>query len=83
MAEDDIEIGESVEITDIVSDTGDLVGTVVDDLVVATSTDGSIVEETVDVYDGEGNLVAEEDTVDVYDADGNLLAETTEVIVQD
>jgi len=52
------------------------------EVMVATSEDGSIVEETVDVFDADGNLVAEEDIVDVYDADGNLVAEAGEIIVE-
>ena len=81
MADDDIEVGESIEITELVGDDGEVLGTVVDDVVVITGEDGSIVEETVDVFDAEGNLVAEEDVVDVYDADGNLIAEAGEIDV--
>ena len=83
MADDDIEVGESIEITELVGDDGEVLGTVVDDVVVITGEDGSIVEETVDVFDAEGNLVAEEDVVDVYDADGNLVAEAGEIIVEE
>lgn len=82
MADDDIEVGESIEITELVDENGEVLGTVVDDVMVVTSEDGSIVEETVDVFDSEGNLVAEEDVVDVYDADGNLVAEAGEIIVE-
>ncbi|MEK9664705.1 MAG: hypothetical protein VW362_10920 [Candidatus Nanopelagicales bacterium] len=81
MADDDIEVGEDIEITELVDEDGDVVGTVVDDVVVVTGEDGSIVDETIDVFDAEGNLVAEEEIVDVYDADGNLIAEAgTEII---
>lgn len=83
MADEDVEVGESIEITDIVDENGDIVGTVVDDVMVVTSEDGSIVEETVDVFDAQGNLVAEEDVVDVYDADGNLVAEAGEITIED
>jgi hypothetical protein len=79
---DDIEIGESVEITELVDEDGAVLGTVVDDVMVVTSEDGSIVEETVDVFDADGRLIAEEDVVDVYDADGNLVAEAGEIIVE-
>lgn len=82
MAEDDIEVGESIEVTELVDDDGNLLGTVVDDVMVVTSEDGTIVEETIDVFDADGNLVAEEDVVDVYDADGNLVAEAGEIIVE-
>ena len=50
---------------------------------VVTSEDGSIVEETIDVFDADGNLVVEEDVVDVYDADGNLVAEAGDVIIEE
>jgi hypothetical protein len=82
MAEDDIEVGESIEVTELVDADGQVLGTVVDDVIVVTGDDGSIVEESVDVYDAAGNLIAEEDVVDVYDADGNLLAEAGEIIVE-
>lgn len=81
MADDDIEIGEDIEITELVDEDGDVLGTVVDDVVVVTGEDGSLVDETIDVFDAEGNLVAEEEVVDIYDADGNLIAEAgTQVI---
>ena len=83
MPDDDIEVGESIEITELVGDDGEVLGTVVDDVVVITGEDGSIVEETVDVFDAAGNLVAEEDVVDVYDADGNLVAEAGAIIVEE
>jgi len=82
MANEDIEVGESLEITELVDDNGNVIGTVVDDVMVVTSEDGSIVEETIDVFDADGNLVAEEDVVDVYDADGNLVAEAGEIIIE-
>ncbi len=59
MADDDIEVGEDIEITELVDEDGDVVGTVVDDVVVVTGEDGSIVDETIDVFDAEGNHVAE------------------------
>ena len=81
MADDDIEIGEDIEITELVDEDGDVLGTVVDDVVVVTGEDGSLVDETIDVFDADGNLVAEEEVVDIYDADGNLIAEAgTQVI---
>ena len=81
MADDDIEIGEDIEITELVDESGAVLGTVVDDVVVVTGETGSIVDETIDIFDAEGNLVAEEEIVDIYDADGNLIAEAgTEII---
>ena len=83
MADDDIEIGEDIEVTELIGDDGELLGTVVDDVVVITGEDGTIVDETVDVFDAAGNLVAEEEVVDVYDADGNLIAEAGAIIVEE
>lgn len=83
MAENDVEMGESIEVSEIVDESGEVIGAVVDDVVVVTGEDGSIVEETVDVFDAEGNLVAEEDVVDVYDADGNLIAEAGEIVIEE
>ncbi len=82
MADDDIEIGEDIEITELVDEDGDVLGTVVDDVVVVTGEDGSLVDETIDVFDAEGNLVAEEEVVDIYDADGNLIAEAGTQIIE-
>jgi len=41
------------------------------------------VEETIDVFDADGNLVVEEDVVDVYDADGNLVAEAGDIVIEE
>ena len=83
MAEDNIEIGEDIEVVELVGDDGELLGTVVDDVIVVTGEGGSIVDETVDVFDADGNLVAEEEVVDVYDADGNLVAEAGSLIIEE
>lgn len=83
MADDDIEIGEDVEVVELVGEDGELLGTVVDDVIVVTGEGGSIVDETVDVFDADGNLVAEEEVVDVYDADGNLVAEAGAIIIEE
>lgn len=82
MADDDIEIGEDIEITELVDESGAVLGTIVDDVVVVTGEDGSLVDETIDVFDAEGNLVAEEEVVDIYDADGNLIAEAGTQIIE-
>ena len=77
MADDDIiEVGDDVEIDVVLDAQGNPIGAVVDDLIVATGPGGSIVDETVDVLDADGNLVLEDEVVDVYDADGNLVAES-------
>ena len=82
MADDDIEIGEDIAITELVDESGAVLGTVVDDVVVVTGETGSIVDETIDVFDAEGNLVAEEEVVDIYDAEGNLIAEAGTQIIE-
>lgn len=77
MADDDIiEVGEDVEVDVVLDEQGNPLGAVVDDLVVATGPGGSIVDETIDVLDADGNLVLEDEVIDVYDADGNLIAES-------
>lgn len=81
MSQDSIEIGEAVEIDIVMDEAGDVVGAIVDDLIVATGPDGSIVDETVDVLDDEGNVVLEDETVSVFDADANLVAQEETVIV--
>jgi hypothetical protein len=81
MADEIIEIGEDVEIDIVVDEDGNPIGAVVDDVVVATGPGGSIVDETVDVLDADGNLVLEDEVVQVYDADANLIAESEEITV--
>ena len=85
MADDDIEIGEEVDVEVVRDDAGQVIGTVVDDVVVATGPDGSVVDETIDVLDGEGNLLMEDETVSVYDADANLISkeETVAIALED
>jgi hypothetical protein len=78
---DEVEAGESIEITDILDDDGDVIGTVVDDVVVVTSEGGTIVDETIDVFDRDGNLVSEEEIIDVYDADAHLVSETDDLLI--
>lgn len=78
-----VEVGESVEVVELVDDDGEVLGTVVDDVIVVTGEDGTLVDETVDIYDADGNLVAEDETVDLYDADANLVAEVETTVVVD
>lgn len=75
MPEDSIEVGESVDIAVVVDDAGDVVGAVVDDVIVATGPEGSIVDETIDVLDDEGNVLVEDEIISVYDADATLIAQ--------
>ena len=81
MADDDIEIGEEVDVELVLDDNGDAIGAVVDDVVVATGPDGSIVDETIDVLDSEGHLLLEDETVSVYDADAHLIAQEETVAI--
>jgi hypothetical protein len=85
MSDDEIEIGEEVDVQVLLDGDGDAIGAVVDDIVVATGPDGSIVDETIDVLDSEGHLVMEDETVSVYDADANLVAqdETVAIAIED
>lgn len=81
MADDDIEIGEEIQVDVVVGEDGQPLGAVVDDLIVATGPGGSIVDETIDVLDAEGNLVMEDETVSLYDADSNLVASEETVTI--
>jgi len=77
----DIEIGEDIEVEVVFDDDGNVVGSVVDDLVVASGPEGSIVDETIDVLDADGNLLLEDEKVSVYDAESNLVAEDETVMI--
>ena len=79
MADDDIEIGEDVDVAVVVDDDGNPVATVVDDLVVATGPEGSVVDETIEVIDADGRVVLEDEVVSVYDEDGRLVAESEQI----
>ncbi|MDQ5974183.1 MAG: hypothetical protein QG661_1392 [Actinomycetota bacterium] len=81
MPDDSIEIGESVDIEVVFDDEGDVVGAVVDDVIVATGPGGSIVDETVDILDDQGNVLIEDETVSVFDEDANLIAQEETVAV--
>ena len=81
MPDDDIEIGEAVDVEVVVDDAGEAIGAVVDDVVVATGPDGSIVDETIDVLDSEGHLLIEDETVSVYDADAHLVAKDETIAI--
>lgn len=77
--DDVIEVGEEVEVDILVDEDGAPLGAVIDDLVVATGPGGSIVDETIDVLNADGDLILEEEIIQVYDADGNLVAESDEI----
>ena len=81
MADDDIEIGEEIQVDVVVDADGEAIGAVVDDLIVATGPDGSIVDETIDVLDADGHVLLEDETVSVYDADANLISQEETVAI--
>lgn len=81
MADDDIELGEDIEVDVVLDADGNPVGALVDDLVVASGPEGSIVDETIDVFDADGNLLLEDEKVSVYDAEANLVAQEETVIL--
>ena len=74
MADEIIEIGEDVEVDIVLDESGMSIRALVDDLIVATGAGGTVIDETVDVLDADGNLVLEDEIVSVFDADGNLVA---------
>ncbi|MFM8352389.1 MAG: hypothetical protein ACKN9D_15160 [Actinomycetales bacterium] len=77
---DGTEIGRSVDIDVVVDAAGNPVGAVVDDLIVATTPEGSITDETIDILDADGDLLVEDETVTVYDADGQVIARDETII---
>ena len=79
MADDEIEIGEDVDVAVVVDDDGNPVATVIDDLVVATGPEGSVVDETIELIDPEGRVLLEDEVVSVYDEDGQLIAESEQI----
>lgn len=81
MADDDIEIGEEIEVDVVLDEAGNAVGAVVDDIVVATGPEGSIVDETIDVLDADGSVLLEDETVSVYDADAQLISKEETVAI--
>lgn len=81
MADDDIEVGEEVDVTVVLDDAGETVGTVVDDIVVASAPEGSIVDETIDVLDSEGHLLLEDEKVSIYDEDAHLVSQEETIAI--
>ncbi len=75
----DIEVGDDLSIEIVLDENDNVVGAISDEVIVATSPDGSIVDEIVDILDADGNLVIEDETVTVYDADANVVAQSEEV----
>ena len=79
MPDDDIEIGEDIEVEVIVDENDNVLGTVTDDIVVASAPEGSLIDETIDVRDADGNLIVEDETVTVYDEDAHVVGRTETV----
>lgn len=78
-AQGDIEIGDDTSINIVLDEDGNVVGAVSDEVIVATSSEGSIVDEIIDVLDADGNLVVEDEKVTVYDADAHVVAQSEEI----
>ena len=70
----EVEIDEDITVDEVRENDGSLVATVIDDLVVTSAPEGSLVDETIDVVDLEGHLVLEDETVTLYDADANVIS---------
>ena len=69
MADEDdvIEVVEEVEVDVMMDDQGNPVGAVVDDVIVASGPGGIVIDETIDVLDADGNIVAESETIEVIE----------------
>lgn len=81
MSDKEIEIGDDITIDVIVDENNVVMGAVSDEVLVITSEDGSIVDETIDVLDADGSLLMEDEKISVYDADGNLIAESETIAI--
>lgn len=73
---DGIEIGEDINVAVVLDEDNEVLGAVVDDLLIATGPEGTIVDEKIDLLDADGNIVLEDEIIDVYNAEGDLIAET-------
>lgn len=79
MPDDDIEIGEDIQVEVVLDENDNVLGTVIDDVVVASAPEGSLVDETIDVLDADGNLIVEDEIVTVYDEDAHVVARSETV----
>jgi hypothetical protein len=79
MPDDDIEIGEDIQVEVVLDENDNVLGTVTDDVVVASAPEGSLVDETIDVRDADGNLIVEDEIVTVYDEDAHVVARSETV----
>lgn len=79
MPDDDIEIGEDIQVEVVLDENDNVLGTVTDDVVVASAPEGSLVDETIDVRDADGNLIVEDEIVTVYDENAHVVAKSETV----
>ena len=81
MSDQEIEIGDDITVDVIVDENNVVMGTVSDEVLVITGEDGSVVDETIDVFDADGSLLMEDEKISVYDADANLIAESETIAI--
>ena len=56
-AQDDVEIGDDLSINIVLDENDNVIGAISDEIIVATSSEGSVVDEIVDVLDANGDLL--------------------------
>jgi hypothetical protein len=78
-AQEDVEVGDDLSINIVLDENDNVIGAISDEVIVATSTEGSVVDEIIDVLDANGDLVMEDEKVTIYDADANVVAQTEEI----
>lgn len=78
-AQDDVEIGDDLSINIVLDENDNVIGAISDEIIVATSSEGSVVDEIIDVLDANGDLVMEDEKITVYDSDANIVAQTEEI----
>lgn len=78
-AQEDVEVGDDLSINIVLDENDNVIGAISDEVIVATSSEGSVVDEIIDVLDANGDLVMEDEKVTIYDADANIVAQTEEI----
>lgn len=78
-AQGDIEIGDDLSIDIVLDQNDNVVGAISDEVIVATSPDGSVVDEIIDILDADGRVVLEDEKITVYDAGAHVIAESEEI----
>lgn len=78
-AQDDVEVGDDLSINIVLDENDNVIGAISDEIIVATSSEGSVVDEIIDVLDANGDLVVEDEKITVYDSDANIVAQTEEI----